>query len=111
MAEDLPVKCEVVLQEVEEKEIPEGYLEKVEKQAETQVTDLAVQDNNQQLAIAPDDTAQGVALPANAVILPATQSSFNQGAEADVKMSAKWLTTWCMFMIKKYGSRVFFKGE
>jgi len=84
----------------------DSYIEKVEKAGENPSLQIPLDDQGQALIQQTDDTQ----LPDNAVILPMTQIEFEQGLQAQILSSARWLAEWCAFMIKKYGRRVFFKG-
>lgn len=113
MVENLP-KIETSDGEISEKDEGPvlGVIEKIEIQVENPTDTTAIVNNSQQnIVTVPNPTFVNQAIPDDAVILPATQSSFVAGETSDVKSSLTWLRTWCEFMIKKYGSKVFFKGE
>lgn len=84
----------------------ESYIERVEKAGENPQLQIPQDDQGQALVQHTDD----VQLPDDAVILPMTQAEFEQGLQAQLISSTRWLAEWCAYMIKKYGRRVFFKG-
>lgn len=45
------------------------------------------------------------------IILPLTQSSFNQGLKQKVSASVRWLAEWCWRLIRIFGSQAVFREE
>ena len=89
-----------------------GYIEEVEKAGEQQ--QAPTDDQGQPLVQpVPDPTTvvqPDPQIPDDAVILPMTQQQFELGIHEQLWQSARWLAEWCGYIIKKYGSKVFFKG-
>lgn len=79
----------------------EGYIEKVEKAAETQTT--VVDDYTQQVLL-------GSASPQNPVVtLPLTQEQVVKGLHHKVMDGMRWLAEWCLRQIKVLHGKVRFK--
>ena len=84
----------------------DGYIEEVEKTGE-RTAPVPTDDQGQPLVqpAQPDPV-----IPDDAVILPMTQEEFQIGIHEQLWASARWLAEWCGYIIKKYGSKVFFRG-
>lgn len=103
-AEEIPVE------EVGEPDVPEefeSYVEQVEKRPELQ-TEMPYRTGTSS-ALAPQQQAQ-VWYPDDAIVLPLTQAEFEEGMQSGTWSRLRWLAEWCMYLIKKHGERVFFKG-
>lgn len=99
----------VAVQEVE------SYIEKVEKSTENSAQDSSA--NKQNANPSTDDvgikTPPSGSLPVDHVakkkiVLPLTEQTINDGLKDDVASGFKWLSEWCVMMIKKYPGRVFY---
>jgi hypothetical protein len=44
------------------------------------------------------------------IVLPMTKEEFEKGIHEELWTNLRWLTEWCLYVIKKYGGRVFFRG-
>ncbi len=90
-----------------------GYIEETEQRGEDNPSavgdDMQVADPTDDTGLVQSDYAS-FQLPTDAVVLPVTQANFHDGLEQKVESSARWMATWCVYMIKKYGGRTFFKG-
>lgn len=93
----------------------EGYIDRIEKQVEVQ------QDNNQSLqqpiqnttVVQQQDMGKVVAAQFSAtdkpnITLPLDKAGVESGLKQNVYNSLRWLSEWCVFMIKKYPGRVFY---
>ena len=91
----------------------DGYIEEMEKAGEKTgpvPTDDQGQPLVQHVPQPQDDSPVGGQLPDGAVVLPMTQSEFEEGIHAPLLKAARWLAEWCSYMIKKFGEKVFFRG-
>lgn len=100
--------------EIASREI-EGYMDRVEKQVETQ--QQAVQNQQSpQLVITPNPvqdmgqivSAQVAHVIKPKIILPLNKSELERGLHLKIYDGVKWLSEWCLMMIKKYPGRVFY---
>lgn len=99
---------EIALREIE------GYLDKVEHQTETQKPQVVPTQT-----VPPDttvyqpsvvNTIQGqapIVAPAK-ILLPLDQTEVETGLGRSVVDGFRWLSEWCVMMIKKYPGRVFY---
>lgn len=98
---------EIALREIE------GYLDKIEHQTEAQKPQTSpvqmaqpapasIQINVTKMA------SQTPAVPPAKIILPLDQSGVEGGLGASVVDGFRWLSEWCVMMIKKYPGRVFY---
>lgn len=93
----------------EMEEIPEqpdvkeldGYVEKIEKAAETQ--QVVVDDYTKQVLLAPSDPQSAV------VTLPLTADDIKKGLHHHIWEGIRWLAEWCVRQIKVLHGRVRFK--
>jgi len=91
----------------------EGYIERVEKQAED-----AAQTKTAQTAVAPPQpqvgdmgqvvAAQFASVSKPKIILPLNQKQLEEGLHHKIVDAVRWLAEWCVMMIKKYPGRVFY---
>jgi hypothetical protein len=108
------------LQELEEVAATEvdSYIEQIEKRPEvdpsiaanvqvspTQTpTPTAIKDHQGQVVMAPvDDTKK--------VVLPLTEDELKAGLHHQILDSVRWLSEWCVMLIKKYPGKVFYKSN
>lgn len=89
----------------------QSYVEKIEKQSESINTDTSLSSAISNTNVSIVNNTSPVSIPADAVILPATQTTYVSAEKSDLKSSVTWLRKWCEYMIQKYKSRVFFRGE
>lgn len=104
--------------EEQAREQVESYIEKVEKKPELDEGDQSGMkkgaDDVQMPKKITDDDDQVVA---EAVIeepdinLPLTEEEVREGLHHKIADSVKWLSEWCVYVIKKYPGRVFYKEE
>lgn len=98
---------QIAVQEVQ------GYVEKIERQAETQQIvpqqqpqqppqKQVVQDMGKTVSFQVAQTAKPK------IQLPLDQTALQQGLKQNVSLGVKWLSEWCVMMIKKYPGRVFY---
>lgn len=99
--------------EIASREI-EGYLDKVEHQTETQLPQASPPQNSQ--VGPPGPSATGAPPPAGQtsmvspakIVLPLNQPDIEFGLRKGVIEGLRWLSEWCVMMIKKYPGRVFY---
>lgn len=82
----------------------QGYIEQVERKAERDLPAVPIDDHGQPLVVKADDQQ------AEPIVLPVTKEEFEKGIHEDLWSNLRWLTEWCLYVIRKYGGRVFFKG-
>ena len=91
----------------------EGYIDRLEKQSETS------SQNNQTKPQATNQIPVSVATDQNAiprlpiegkqnVILPLEKYEIEHGTKKKPTTGLKWLSEWCVYMIKKYPGRIFY---
>lgn len=93
----------------------EGYIERVEKQAEAQAQTqqtMPVQPP-QAKPVQPQDmgtvvSAQFSDVAKPKIILPLNKAQIEEGMHHKIVDGIKWLAEWCVMMIKKYPGRVFY---
>jgi len=97
---------EIALREIE------GYLDKVEHQTETQKPQIApIQMVQPPTSIQVGDlktVPQAPTIAPTKILLPLDQSGVEGGLGASVVDGFRWLSEWCVMMIKKYPGRVFY---
>jgi len=99
---------EIALREVQ------GYIDKVERQVEIQQpqdnTSQQVQPGTQVLQQATNpNIASVIPVPTKQKItLPLDQTGVDGGLKNQVFEGLRWLSEWCVMMIKKYPGRVFY---
>lgn len=89
--------------EVEKKLEEEGYIERVEKEAETQ--QVVVDDYTQQILLKPVETQS------SKVVLPLTREGVEKGLHEKVWDSIRWLAEWCVRQIKMLAGRAEYKDK
>jgi len=98
---------QIAVQEVQ------GYVEKIERQAETQQVVPQQQPQQAPQKQTPQDMGKTVSLQVSQtskpkIILPIDQTTLQTGLKRNVSSGVKWLSEWCVMMIKKYPGRVFY---
>jgi len=96
----------------------EGYIERVEKQAETKkpVGPLqSVKSSGDDLQVS-DDQGNVVMQAAQQkkevkIVLPLNEEQVKKGLHHKIFDAVRWLAEWCVFMIKKYPGKVFYKQQ
>jgi hypothetical protein len=105
-----PLTPEVITQPVEQMD----YVEKVEKQVETQQpANTHPQQSQVQKPMAISDmgkivSAQFAVQTKPKITLPMDQKEITDGLHHRVWESVRWASEWCVMMIKKYPGRVFY---
>lgn len=95
----------------------DGYIERVEKQAETKVPTVTSQPTPAANAVALADAAakkiMGLAPKPQkqTIILPLDEDGVKQGLHRKVMDAIRWLAEWSVYMIKKYPGRVFYRPK
>jgi hypothetical protein len=107
--EHQPIIDDVAVREVE------GYIDRIEKQTEVPAADRQSQPQPAQIQSQPQSQDMGKTVAAQfahnekpKIILPLNKDEIEKGSKAGVYDSFKWLSTWCVYMIKKYPGRVFY---
>ncbi len=95
----------------------QGYIDRVERQVETQQPQIVkpqqAQVNTSTLLGPSIKNMPGVA-PINTkqkITLPLDQVGVESGLKSDVIEGVRWLSEWCVMMIKKYPGRVFYMSK
>ena len=93
----------------------EGYIERVEKQAETQAQVQSASQVQVTQPVAQQQQDMGSLVSAQLadvtkpkIILPLNQVQIEEGMHHKIVDGIKWLAEWCVMMIKKYPGRVFY---
>lgn len=90
----------------------EGYIEKIEK-----TTEVTVSDQNSQTQVvvnqSPVITQTQLRTTNNAeekkqIVLPISERKLVEGLKESPNLGLRWLAEWCLLMIKKYPTRVFY---
>lgn len=99
---------QIAVQEVQ------GYVEKIERQAETQ-QQVPQQQPQQPQPAKQVSTDMGKTVSGQfannvkaKIVLPIDQVTLQSGLKKNVSYGVKWLSEWCVMMIKKYPGRVFY---
>lgn len=79
----------------------EGWLEKVERSRDVRLP-APIQDDQGNIILDNTETTA----PEDKIVLPLTHEAVNKGVHAKVTDSARWLATWCLRLIKKFGNQV-----
>jgi hypothetical protein len=96
----------------------ENYVERVEKQMETKKPASLLKPSSTQ-TVAPqvqDDTGnlimQAAQQQAKAnIVLPLDEAEVREGLHHKIWDAVRWLSEWCVMMIKKYPGRVFYSDQ
>jgi hypothetical protein len=94
----------------------ENYIEKVEKSTENSVSD---NQNTQQGGVTPnvsDLVNRPISVPKidpnlKKIVLPLTEKDIVAGFKSNVFEGIRWLSEWCVMMIRKYPGRVFYSSS
>ncbi len=106
------------IDELAAKEV-EGYIERIEKQAETKPptptpTPSPTSPADQAaLARAASQKALGLApkMQKQQIVLPLTEEGVREGLHHKIIDGIRWLAEWSVYMIKKYPGRVFYRPK
>ncbi len=99
---------EVALKEIQ------GYIDRAEHQVETQQPQLnrpqqtAVTSQVSQPTVGKGVAGVAPAIEAKKITLPMNQIEVEKGLQQNIKEGVRWLSEWCVMMIKKYPGRVFY---
>ena len=91
-----------------------SYVEKVEKQVETQQQANPVPQQPQATSSSNNDdmgkvvSSQFASVSRPNIVLPLDEKGVVDGLHHNVRESVRWLSEWCVMMIKKYPGRVFY---
>jgi hypothetical protein len=105
-----PLTPEVTTQPVEQM----GYVEKVERQVETQQPastqpqQVKPQTDSQVKDMGKIVSAQFAVQTKPNIVLPLDRQEVVDGLHKGIWESVRWLSEWCVMMIKKYPGRVFY---
>ncbi|EKD53024.1 MAG: hypothetical protein ACD_61C00181G0003 [uncultured bacterium] len=95
----------------------QGYIDRVEHQAETQQPQI----NQPQQTVSAAQANQAVdhkgmvgtvpVVGAKKIMLPIDQKELESGLKQNILEGVRWLSEWCVMMIKKYPGRVFYMPQ
>ena len=92
----------------------QGYIDRVEKQAESSVQtsqSSAPPVLQPQIKMPITSVPMTMTAPKNEpvkIVLPLDRGDVERGMHAKLQDSVRWLSEWCVMMIKKYPGRVFY---
>lgn len=93
----------------------EGYIEKIEKGTEISQQDTQNSQNNPKFSASDlgklsnnNQTQSSGSGSQKSIVLPLTEEKIVDGLKDSVFSGLKWLSEWCVMMIKKYPGRVFY---
>lgn len=94
----------------------EGYIERIEKQAETKPSPTAATAGQPAAGInaaaaAKQAMAVGPKPQKQQIVLPLTEDGVRRGLHHKIWDAIRWLAEWSIYMIKKYPGRVFYPVE
>lgn len=95
----------------------EGYLERVEKQAEKAAPLTPAPATTPPPASVYDDMGKVIMQAARKkmgrgeIVLPLTEEGIRRGLHHKVIDAIRWLAEWSIYMIRKYPGRVFYKAK
>lgn len=95
----------------------EGYIERIEKQAETKPPMVTTGQTGQaKSAVLADDAAKKALSMAptaqkQTIILPMDEEEVKRGLHHKVLDAIRWLAEWSIYMIKKYPGKVFYPAK
>jgi|CXWL01.1.fsa_nt_gi hypothetical protein len=93
----------------------EGYIERIEKQAETKAPTIPAPATQATAALSDAAAKQAVALaPKSAkqtIVLPLDEEGVRKGLHHKVWEAIRWLAEWSVYMIKKYPGKVFYPAS
>ncbi|NCP46797.1 hypothetical protein AUJ42_00215 [Candidatus Collierbacteria bacterium CG1_02_44_10] len=95
----------------------QGYIDRVERQTETQQPQI----NQPQQSVVATQANQNVSnksgvgiapvVKAKKIMLPMDQKELENGLKQNILEGVRWLSEWCVMMIKKYPGRVFYMSQ
>lgn len=93
----------------------DGYIEKIEKQAETKSPSSPRPTPTTSSSLT-DDAAKKVMgmmpkSPKQTIVLPLDEEEVRRGLHHKVIDAIRWLAEWSVYMIKKYPGRVFYRPK
>lgn len=96
----------------------ESYIEKVEKKPEIDESDQTGMKKGaddvqmpKQITDDDDEVVAEAVVEEPEINLPLTEEEVRDGLHHKIVDSVKWLSEWCVYVIKKYPGRVFYKEE
>jgi len=97
----------------------EGYVERIEKQTEKPQTDGALRPSpgvSTSSSVTRDDQGKSIlqAVPKTTkpkIVLPLDEEEMKRGLHHKLFEAVRWLAEWCVYMIKKYPGRVFYRQK
>ena len=94
----------------------EGYIERIEKQAETKPPTQGVTGAKPATGMGADDAARkamavGPKTQKQQIVLPLDEDGVRRGLHHKVWEAIRWLAEWSVYMIKKYPGRVFYRPK
>jgi hypothetical protein len=95
----------------------EGYIEKIERQAETKPPTVGAPSPQPTAGTTlADDAAKKAmsmspALQKQTIVLPLDEDGIKRGLHHKIIDGLRWLAEWSLYMIKKYPGRVFYKQK
>lgn len=101
---------EMALKEVD------GYIEKIEKKAETQSVQTGVTQSGHVSPPIVSDTSGKVIMSSKSaaapkIVLPLDEEEIRQGLHHKMIDAIRWLAEWSVYIIKKYPGRVFYRPK
>lgn len=101
---------EMALKEVD------GYIEKIEKKAETQSVQTGVTQSGHVSPPMVSDTSGKVIMSSKSsaapkIVLPLDEEEIRQGLHHKMIDAIRWLAEWSVYIIKKYPGRVFYRPK
>jgi len=91
-----------------------GYVERVEKQTENKQQDNGTTSQNVTSSVQSTNdmgkivSAQFSVQQKPKIVLPLRKAQIEDGLHQKVNQGVRWLSEWCVMMIKKYPGRVFY---
>ena len=93
----------------------EGYIERIEKQAESQQPTVPSSTPQPTAALSDAAAMQAVSLaPKSAkqtIVLPLDEEGVKKGLHHKIWEAIRWLAEWSVYMIKKYPGKVFYPAS
>ncbi|OGD71281.1 hypothetical protein A3A84_00525 [Candidatus Collierbacteria bacterium RIFCSPLOWO2_01_FULL_50_23] len=95
----------------------EGYIERIERQAETKPSVAGTPSPQPTAGATPADDAAKKAmsmapqLQKQTIILPLDEDGVRRGLHHKIVDGIRWLAEWSLYMIKKYPGRVFYRPK
>ena len=93
----------------------EGYIERIEKQAEAKPPTQATPGQPASAMSAADAAKKAMAVGPKAakqqIVLPLDEEGVKRGLHHKIFDAIRWLAEWSIYMIKKYPGRVFYRPK